>query len=173
MSGSLCCDTAEEAKTLVPSLQDKISDDELQELLDEITKLMGYGNWAWVWDWAELGGGFSSRWLFWFRLDVLLYLLPVRYLDTLSQNPCLRLLHLRSSRALDWRPSRCTHSVTTPDRAESHDERKQMAFGQNERHGWEGIAWRAWNWMERDFSDYWRIGIFLNLPPFHFVSLFI
>ncbi|KAG4417500.1 hypothetical protein IFR04_009383 [Cadophora malorum] len=42
--GSLCCDTAEEAKTLVPSLQDKISDDELQELLDEITKLMGYGN---------------------------------------------------------------------------------------------------------------------------------
>jgi DNA-directed RNA polymerase subunit F len=44
--GSLCCDTAEEAKTLVPSLQDKISDDDLQELLDEITKLMGYGNWS-------------------------------------------------------------------------------------------------------------------------------
>jgi DNA-directed RNA polymerase subunit F len=44
--GSLCCDTAEEAKTLVPSLQDKISDDDLQELLDEITKLMGYGNWG-------------------------------------------------------------------------------------------------------------------------------
>ncbi|CAD6505503.1 BgTH12-00994 [Blumeria graminis f. sp. triticale] len=42
--GSLCCDTAEEAKTLIPSLQDKIGDDELQELLDEITKLMGYGN---------------------------------------------------------------------------------------------------------------------------------
>ncbi|KAE8445904.1 hypothetical protein EG329_012683 [Mollisiaceae sp. DMI_Dod_QoI] len=42
--GSLCCDTAEEAKTLIPSLQDKISDEELQELLDEITKLMGYGN---------------------------------------------------------------------------------------------------------------------------------
>ncbi|RFU29220.1 hypothetical protein B7463_g7134, partial [Scytalidium lignicola] len=42
--GSLCCDTAEEAKTLIPSLQDKISDDDLQELLDEITKLMGYGN---------------------------------------------------------------------------------------------------------------------------------
>ena len=42
--GSLCCDTAEEAKTLVPSLQDKISDEELQDLLDEITKLMGYGN---------------------------------------------------------------------------------------------------------------------------------
>lgn len=42
-SGSLCCDTAEEAKTLIPSLQDKILDEELQELLDEITKLMGYG----------------------------------------------------------------------------------------------------------------------------------
>ncbi|CZR65869.1 related to DNA-directed RNA polymerase II chain [Phialocephala subalpina] len=42
--GSLCCDTAEEAKTLIPSLQDKITDEELQELLDEITKLMGYGN---------------------------------------------------------------------------------------------------------------------------------
>jgi len=42
--GSLCCDSAEEAKTLIPSLHDKISDDDLQELLDEITKLMGYGN---------------------------------------------------------------------------------------------------------------------------------
>jgi DNA-directed RNA polymerase II subunit RPB4 len=42
--GSLCCDSAEEAKTLVPSLTDKISDEDLQELLDEITKLMGYGN---------------------------------------------------------------------------------------------------------------------------------
>ncbi|TVY46955.1 DNA-directed RNA polymerase II subunit [Lachnellula occidentalis] len=42
--GSLCCDTAEEAKTLIPSLTDKITDDDLQELLDEITKLMGYGN---------------------------------------------------------------------------------------------------------------------------------
>ncbi|KIM97782.1 hypothetical protein OIDMADRAFT_57298 [Oidiodendron maius Zn] len=42
--GSLCCDTAEEAKTLIPSLTDKISDDDLQELLNEITKLMGYGD---------------------------------------------------------------------------------------------------------------------------------
>lgn len=42
--GSLCCDSAEEAKTLIPSLQDKIGDEELQELLDEITKLMGYGD---------------------------------------------------------------------------------------------------------------------------------
>ncbi|KXH58384.1 RNA polymerase Rpb4 [Colletotrichum salicis] len=38
-SGSLCCETAEEAKTLIPSLQDKISDDDLQILLDEISKL--------------------------------------------------------------------------------------------------------------------------------------
>ncbi|ROT36995.1 RNA polymerase Rpb4 [Sodiomyces alkalinus F11] len=37
--GSLCCETAEEAKTLIPSLADKIGDEELQELLDEISKL--------------------------------------------------------------------------------------------------------------------------------------
>jgi len=37
--GTLCCETAEEAKTLIPSLADKKSDDDLQELLDEITKL--------------------------------------------------------------------------------------------------------------------------------------
>ncbi|KAI5796632.1 HRDC-like protein [Geopyxis carbonaria] len=37
--GSLCCDTAEEAKTLIPSLADKRSDDDLQNLLDEITRL--------------------------------------------------------------------------------------------------------------------------------------
>jgi len=36
--GTLCCETAEEAKTLIPSLADKKSDDDLQELLDEITK---------------------------------------------------------------------------------------------------------------------------------------
>lgn len=39
LAGSLCCETAEEAKTLIPSLQDKISDDDLQILLDEISKL--------------------------------------------------------------------------------------------------------------------------------------
>jgi len=39
--GSLCCETPEEAKTLVPSLTDKITDEDLQELLDEIVKLMG------------------------------------------------------------------------------------------------------------------------------------
>jgi DNA-directed RNA polymerase II subunit RPB4 len=37
--GTLCCETAEEAKTLIPSLQDKISDESLQELLEEIVKL--------------------------------------------------------------------------------------------------------------------------------------
>ncbi|KAI1079447.1 RNA polymerase Rpb4 [Whalleya microplaca] len=38
--GSLCCETAEEAKYLIPSLNDKISDEDLQELLDEMYKLM-------------------------------------------------------------------------------------------------------------------------------------
>ncbi|KAB5536625.1 HRDC-like protein [Coniochaeta sp. 2T2.1] len=38
--GSLCCETADEAKTLIPSLTDKIGDDDLQTLLDELYKLM-------------------------------------------------------------------------------------------------------------------------------------
>jgi len=38
--GSLCCDSADECKTLIPSLGDKIGDDDLQELLDEMGKLM-------------------------------------------------------------------------------------------------------------------------------------
>lgn len=38
-TGSLCCEGADEAKTLIPSLTDKISDDDLQDLLDEISKL--------------------------------------------------------------------------------------------------------------------------------------
>lgn len=37
--GSLCCENADEAKTLIPSLTDKIKDEDLQELLDEISKL--------------------------------------------------------------------------------------------------------------------------------------
>lgn len=37
--GSLCCETAEEAKLLIPSLQDKISDEDLQDLLDNIMRL--------------------------------------------------------------------------------------------------------------------------------------
>lgn len=40
--GSLCCDNADEAKSLIPSLQNKISDGELQELLDELTKLRNF-----------------------------------------------------------------------------------------------------------------------------------
>ncbi|KAH8796431.1 HRDC-like protein [Hyaloscypha finlandica] len=38
--GSLCCEKADEAKTVIPSLADKITDEDLQELLDEIGKLM-------------------------------------------------------------------------------------------------------------------------------------
>ncbi|MCJ1408923.1 RNA polymerase B [Ptychographa xylographoides] len=37
--GSLCCNDAEEAKTLIPSLVNKISDEDLQQLLDDITKV--------------------------------------------------------------------------------------------------------------------------------------
>jgi hypothetical protein len=37
--GSLCCETAEEAKSLIPSMQNKMSDASLQEVLDELTKL--------------------------------------------------------------------------------------------------------------------------------------
>ncbi|KAF4469642.1 DNA-directed RNA polymerase II subunit RPB4 [Fusarium albosuccineum] len=37
--GSLCCENADEAKTLIPSLADKIKDEDLQDLLDEISKL--------------------------------------------------------------------------------------------------------------------------------------
>lgn len=40
--GSLCPDTAEEAKTLIPSLEGKISDDDLQELLDEMMRLRNF-----------------------------------------------------------------------------------------------------------------------------------
>jgi DNA-directed RNA polymerase II subunit RPB4 len=40
--GSLCCESAEEAKTLIPSLVNKIGDADLQELLDEITKLRNF-----------------------------------------------------------------------------------------------------------------------------------
>ncbi|CAD0091716.1 unnamed protein product [Aureobasidium vineae] len=40
--GDLCPDSAEEAKTLVPSLEGKISDEDLQELLDEMMKLRNF-----------------------------------------------------------------------------------------------------------------------------------
>jgi len=36
---SLCPDSAEEAKTLIPSLEGKISDDDLEELLNEMGRL--------------------------------------------------------------------------------------------------------------------------------------
>ncbi|EMC93598.1 hypothetical protein BAUCODRAFT_125443 [Baudoinia panamericana UAMH 10762] len=39
---TLCCDTAEEAKTLIPSLEGKLDDDELQRALDEISKLRDF-----------------------------------------------------------------------------------------------------------------------------------
>jgi len=38
-TGSLCCETADEAKTLIPSIANKISDADLQEMLDEMQKL--------------------------------------------------------------------------------------------------------------------------------------
>lgn len=41
-TGSLCCESAEEAKTLIPSISNKISDGDLQELLDDITKLRNF-----------------------------------------------------------------------------------------------------------------------------------
>lgn len=41
-SGTLCCETSEEAKTLIPSLANKISDGDLQEVLDDITKLRNF-----------------------------------------------------------------------------------------------------------------------------------
>lgn len=37
--GSLACDSADEAKTLIPSLATKMGDDALQGMLDEMTKL--------------------------------------------------------------------------------------------------------------------------------------
>ncbi|KAF2718821.1 RNA polymerase II, partial [Polychaeton citri CBS 116435] len=40
--GTLCCDTAEEARTLVPSLEGKFSDDQLQQVLDDISKLRDF-----------------------------------------------------------------------------------------------------------------------------------
>lgn len=38
-AGSLCCENADEAKTLIPSLADKIKDEDLEDLLQEISKL--------------------------------------------------------------------------------------------------------------------------------------
>ncbi|KAF2460139.1 hypothetical protein BDY21DRAFT_281199 [Lineolata rhizophorae] len=40
--GTLCCETAEEAKTLIPSITHKISDADLQDILNEISKLRNF-----------------------------------------------------------------------------------------------------------------------------------
>lgn len=40
--GSLCCETSDEAKTLIPSLADKISQEDLDALLADITKLRSF-----------------------------------------------------------------------------------------------------------------------------------
>ena len=40
--GTLCCESADEAKTLIPSLALKINDADLQELLKEITNLRAF-----------------------------------------------------------------------------------------------------------------------------------
>ena len=37
--GSLACDTADEAKTLIPSLNNKVSDDDLERILKELSNL--------------------------------------------------------------------------------------------------------------------------------------
>ena len=42
MPGTLCCENADEAKTLIPSLANKISDADLDNLLQEITNLRQY-----------------------------------------------------------------------------------------------------------------------------------
>jgi len=41
-TGTLCPETAEEAKTLIPSIQNKISDDDLDQLLKEINDLRNF-----------------------------------------------------------------------------------------------------------------------------------
>lgn len=39
---TLCCDTPDEARTLIPSLETKLSDDELQDILNDISKLRDF-----------------------------------------------------------------------------------------------------------------------------------
>ncbi|KAK0347361.1 RNA polymerase B [Friedmanniomyces endolithicus] len=39
---TLCCDTAEEARTLIPSLEGKLDDEALQSVLDDISKLRDF-----------------------------------------------------------------------------------------------------------------------------------
>lgn len=42
ITGTLCPESAEEAKTLIPSLQNKISDEDLDQLLKEINDLRNF-----------------------------------------------------------------------------------------------------------------------------------
>ncbi|KAK1824122.1 RNA polymerase B [Friedmanniomyces endolithicus] len=42
ISTTLCCDTAEEARTLIPSLEGKLDDEALQSVLDDISKLRDF-----------------------------------------------------------------------------------------------------------------------------------
>jgi len=39
---TLCCDTAEEARTLIPSLEGKLDDETLQGVLDDMSKLRDF-----------------------------------------------------------------------------------------------------------------------------------
>jgi len=39
---TLCCDTPDEARTLIPSLEQKLTDDELQDILNDISKLRDF-----------------------------------------------------------------------------------------------------------------------------------
>lgn len=41
---NLCCDSADEAKTLIPSIGAKIGDQDLHEMLQEITKLRQFAD---------------------------------------------------------------------------------------------------------------------------------
>ena len=55
--GSLCCDSAEEAKTLIPSLEHKKTDEELQDLLNEVCQSSPLLFWL---SGVEGGGGEAS-----------------------------------------------------------------------------------------------------------------
>lgn len=55
--GSLCCDSAEEAKTLIPSLGAKKGDEELQDLLNEVSEVA-----RWIF-WGPVSGQ-CANWFF-------------------------------------------------------------------------------------------------------------
>ena len=39
---TLCCDSVDEARTLIPSLEGKVSDDDLKNVLDEVSELRDF-----------------------------------------------------------------------------------------------------------------------------------